>query len=111
MSPEELLPQIQSEEPVTGKGFIAFSRLYNVLGHGGVTEAAVSRGYNREEGGQRKTKAGCVISGLPPPYLSLPGWWGCFSGACCVVGIQSHSQLYGAAWPNVRGLLWRCLLR
>lgn len=41
MSPEELLPQIQSEEPVTGKGFIAFSRLHYVLGHDGVTEAAV----------------------------------------------------------------------
>lgn len=41
MSPEELLPQIQSEEPVTGKGFIALSRLHNVLGHDGVMEAAV----------------------------------------------------------------------
>lgn len=41
MSPEELLSQIQSEEPVTGKGFIALSQLHNVLGHGEVIEAAV----------------------------------------------------------------------
>lgn len=74
MSPEELLPQIQSEEPVTGKGFIALSQLHNVLGHDGVPKQqcrASSRGCNRgrKKSGQNKVWV-CDI--WPPSALSFP---------------------------------------